>query len=224
MPKDKKPYIELHDAHVTAALDDRSEQHFRWMMEQDRPELSTEDQDLCDKLEDSWKDEWEKVDRDWEPLVRGAAGASDIVEYQRRVEELKARREEILADRRKLFETQREDAAGNQSDDGALIQAARELLPKIKELWSLILAGNDNPLKLRTESDLKNEAIDILKDDPKKWLPIRREHVGAPSLYNTAPDRAGPIFERNLLSVVLESHGYSIRNKKQLLKEAKTTL
>ena len=142
MPKDKKPYLELHDAHVTAALDDRSEQHFRWMMEQDRPELSTEDQDLCDKLEDSWKEEWEKVDRDWEPLVRGAAGESDIVEYQRRVEELEARREEILADRRKLFETQREDAAGNQSDDGALIQAARELLPKIKELWSLILAGD----------------------------------------------------------------------------------
>ena len=106
MPKDKKPYIELHDAHVTAALDDRSEQHFRWMMEQDRPELSTEDQEWCDKLEDSWKDEWEKVDRDWEQLVRGAAGASDIVEYQRRVEELEARREEILADRRKLFETQ----------------------------------------------------------------------------------------------------------------------
>jgi len=40
MPKDKPPFIERHDAHVTAALDDRSEQHFRWMMEQDRPEHS----------------------------------------------------------------------------------------------------------------------------------------------------------------------------------------
>jgi len=106
MPKDKKPYIELHDAHVTAALDDRSEQHFRWMMEQDRPELSTEDQDLCDKLEDSWKEEWEEVDRWLQPLVRGTAVITDEVERQRRVEELEARREKILADRRKLFETQ----------------------------------------------------------------------------------------------------------------------
>jgi len=127
-------FPELHDAHVTAALDDRSEQHFRWMMEQDRPELSTEDQDLCDKLEASYQEEWEKVDRHLEPLVRGAASCPDIVEYQRREEELEARRERILADRRKLFETQTEEDAPEQKPS----QDQKSKRPNVKAKWDIL--------------------------------------------------------------------------------------
>jgi hypothetical protein len=138
MPKDKKPYIELHDAHVTAALDDRSEQHFRWMMEQDRPEHSENVEDWfnfyiermneiervkhgpCEdetrrlnalrKLEASLKKHIATDPYTFNAQTvtkhQQAAKVPTEVERQRRVEELEARREKILADRRKLFETQ----------------------------------------------------------------------------------------------------------------------
>lgn len=109
-------------------------------------------------------------------------------------------------------------------EESATIQEARTLLPKIKELWRLVLAGNDNPLKMMTADNLQECALDILRDKPKKWLPIKEEHLKTPSLYNTAPDRAAPIFRRNLLKVVLESQGFSVRNIKQLLKDAKAIL
>ena len=39
MPEDKTPPVEFHDAHVSAALDHRSEEHFRLLMEQEKTEL-----------------------------------------------------------------------------------------------------------------------------------------------------------------------------------------
>ena len=55
MPKGKTPFIELHDAHVTAALDDRSEQHFRRMMGQDRPEVGDDGENFDEWLKEVCK-------------------------------------------------------------------------------------------------------------------------------------------------------------------------
>lgn len=191
MPKDKKPYIELHDAHVTAALDDRSEQHFRWMMEQDRPELTTEDQEWCDKLEDSWKEEWEGVDRWLKPLVRGTAVITDEVERQRRVEELEARREKILADRRKLFETQREDAAGNQSDDGAKMKPSVTLA---QSRWDRFLL----------------KAAELRKDDDETTI---EEIIKDPLVLQIWPSKKRP--KESTLKRKLEGSGLTKRGRRK---------
>ena len=205
MPKDKKPYIELHDAHVTAALDDRSEQHFRWMMEQDRPELSTEDQEWCDKLEDSWKDEWEKVDRDWEQLVRGAAGASDIVEYQRRVEELEARREEILADRRKLFESQTEE-------DGVFSTS------EVDQALSRGPSDDDDGAKMKPSVTLAQsrwdrfllKAAELRKDDDETTI---EEIIKDPLVLQIWPSKKRP--KESTLKRKLEGSGLTKRGRRK---------
>lgn len=85
---------------------------------------------------------------------------------------------------------------------GGSIQAARELLEKIKELWSLIRAGSDDPLKLRSKDDLQQCALDVLREAPAKWHPITEQHLKNPSLYNTAPERAARTFRENLCCLV----------------------
>ncbi len=114
---------------------------------------------------------------------------------------------------------------GGEEIDDALKRAALELMPKIRELWSLILAGINEPLKNMVDAkDLLKVAIDILQDNPRKWLPIKEAHLKKPTLYNTAPDRAARTFHHNLLGVVLKSQGYSVRNSKKLWESLKPTL
>lgn len=105
---------------------------------------------------------------------------------------------------------------GDEGIDDALKRVALELMPKIRDLWFWILTGSDEPLKLRTPDDLKDVAVDILQDDPRKWSPIKAEHLRGPSLYNTAPERAARTFRENLLRVVLEDQGYSVANARVL--------
>jgi hypothetical protein len=101
---------------------------------------------------------------------------------------------------------------------GELIAKAKSLIPKVKELWKMILDVN-KPLKTATIDTLMKTAIEVLGDNPRKWEPITAKHVSNRKIYNTAPDSAGPTFLRNLLKLLLEDHGFDVPNVKQLWKE-----
>ena len=120
---------------------------------------------------------------------------------------------------RKHYETEATDPEKSPAPDTEERQlwAAKEMLPKIAELWSQILAGRDEPLKLRTADDLQKCAFDILRDDPVKWSPINGRHLEDLSLYNPAPERAARTFREGLLRLVLKTQGFSVKNIRKLV-------
>jgi hypothetical protein len=113
---------------------------------------------------------------------------------------------------------------GDQKIDDTLNHVAKALEPKIRELWRFILDGINEPLKLLSVDDLRKQALDIVRDNPREWLPIKEEHLENQCLHNTSPDRAARTLRQNLLRGVLKSQGYSVQNSRKLWESLKATL
>jgi len=118
---------------------------------------------------------------------------------------------------RKHYGTESTDTEKSPAPDTEDRRVAKEMRPKIAELWSQIRAGSDEPLKLRTADDLQECALDILRDAPVKWFPISEHHLEDLSLYNPAPERAARTFREGLLRLVLKTQGFSVKNIRKLI-------
>jgi len=150
----------------------------------------------------------------------------DPVQWKVKNEELALRREEYeelkkgVGDLRentkqRTGNTVFEGTSSDQVLDDIVVSEGKALKSRVESLYRQVLRKN-KPIKTTTKEDLRQTAIDVIKDDPSRFDPITEAHLQPDALYNTEPSRTKRDFCGKLLKDLLETRGCTVSNYKEL--------